>query len=119
VEAALSCRYSNLSQTNIEKQTPLHLSAQSINPDVLKAVLNGKLIHTWWNQRSEWLNKVDKAGNTALHYAALNLSQGESYRMLLEAGVNPKITDAKGQTPDQLFKASSQQRKLNRSYRDL
>ena len=118
VQAALTCRYANLSQLNQTQQSPLHLAAQSENPEILHAVLNGRLIHTWWTQRSEWLNQLDSHGLSPLHYAALNLHQTQNYQSLVAAGANVKQLTSSGQSADQLRQSTEHARQTARSLRE-
>lgn len=103
VEAVLSCDYVDLTSSDKNGLTPLHLAASSRSPQVLKTILSGKIIHTWWTQKSEWLNQKDEHGNTALHYAALNFRNTENYSLLINAGANSKILNNENQSPEDLL----------------
>lgn len=114
VQATLGCEFSNLSQTNQQNKNVLHIAAQVRDSRVIELLLSGRLIHTWWTQRAEWLNHLDQKGYTPLHYAALNAYQGRSYELLLKAGANEQVLSPKGESAVELFKATQQIREQNK-----
>ncbi|CAL1264912.1 unnamed protein product, partial [Larinioides sclopetarius] len=73
--------------------TPLH-----------KAVLlrKNKIVAFLIEKFPETINAKNKSGLTALHYAAaMSRKDGQQmYKMLLQAGADPKVRDSHGRTPD-------------------
>ena len=106
VQAFLSCRFIDLAQKDKQGRHALHHAATAAIGEFTPFLLNTPLIHTWWIQRSTWLNARDTQGQTALHLAAVNSRQNVSYQALVQAGANPAILNKEGQSAEALATAS-------------